>query len=285
MSIYFISDLHISTLADCRKIVGLINHFEQDPDLEAIFLVGDVFEFNLAYEHLLFDCYFPLIAKFDQLIQKKIHIHLFSGNHDPGINPIFRQIGVHCHDHPIDLTFKNLAMNIHIEHGDLIDDAKMKKALCLFVRHPWVQAFAKFIPAQSLFALIHRFSTSADQRTQAPKIQDQIISKIEKIMEKDDLDLWIMGHFHRLLHQQHRTNEKRQIFVLGDGIQYMSYLKLSLDQGLVEPIIKPLKSVDRSHHISEDTHHQQSLNTQLKAQIYRYLNNEAQAYPLGDHDF
>jgi UDP-2,3-diacylglucosamine hydrolase len=285
MSIYFISDLHISTLADSRKIVDLLTHFEQDPDLEAIFLVGDVFEFNLGYDHLLFDCYFPLIAKFDQLIQKKINIHLFSGNHDPGINPIFSQIGVQCYDHPIDLTFKNLAITIHIEHGDLIDDAKMKKALCLFVRHPWVQALAKCIPAQSLFALIHQFSSVATQRTQAPKIQETIISKIEKIMAKNDLDLWIMGHFHRLLHQQCGDHQQRQIFVLGDGILYMSYLKLSLDQGLLEPMIKQIKSVNRSQKISADHPHKQSVNTQFKAQIYRYLNDKAQPYPLGDHDF
>jgi hypothetical protein len=43
--------------------------------------------------------------------------------------------------------------------------------------------------------------------------------------------------------------------------------------------------VDHSAKISVDDPHKQPVNTKLKAQIYRYLSDQAQPYPLGDHDF
>jgi UDP-2,3-diacylglucosamine hydrolase len=281
MSIYLISDLHISTLADSRRIVALLTHFEQDPMLEAIFLVGDVFEFNLAYSNIIFDSYFPLIAKLDALIQKQVKIHLFSGNHDPGINPIFKQIGVICHHQPVDFIFKDFKLKLHIEHGDLIDSAKIKKLFCQFVRHPWVQILAQCIPAQWLFRITQKLSTHPIQRTQAPNIPQVLISKVMQTMQDQQIDIWVMGHFHRLLHLNH---EGKQIFVLGDGILYMSYLKISLETAKLGPMLQiPIDSSDTN---SSDTN---SSNTSISpmptAQIFRYLKQEVKLYAYGDHDF
>ena len=83
---YFASDIHLGLPAgiDPEKRERLFVQwlYLAAQDAEAIFLVGDIFDFWYEYRHVVPKGFTRTLGKFSELSDRGIPIHFFGGNHD-----------------------------------------------------------------------------------------------------------------------------------------------------------------------------------------------------------
>ena len=120
--VYFASDLHLgvpdkSTSLEREKLfVRWLNEIQKDA--EAIYLLGDIFDFWFEYKKAIPKGYTRLLGKLSEIADSGIPIYFFTGNHDMwafdylkeevGIKEIYRQ--------PIEISIKN--KKFYLGHGD-----------------------------------------------------------------------------------------------------------------------------------------------------------------------
>ena len=119
--IYFITDLHLGvpTLEDSHqrelKMVRFLDSIKDDD--EAIFLMGDLFDFWFEYKTVVPRGYVRLLGKLSQLIDSGIPIHLFAGNHDLWtFDYLQKEVGIILHREPTIMTLKD--KTFLLVHGD-----------------------------------------------------------------------------------------------------------------------------------------------------------------------
>jgi len=84
--LYFISDLHLGapdyskSLEREQKVIRFLD--EAAHDAQAIFLVGDTFDFWFEYQQMVPKYFVRFFAQLIALKEKGIEIHVFTGNHD-----------------------------------------------------------------------------------------------------------------------------------------------------------------------------------------------------------
>src|SRR4051812_30082778 len=83
---YFLSDLHLGapdyekSREREQKLVRFLDCIELNA--QAIFLVGDVFDFWFEYKHVVPKGFLRFLSKLAELRDKGIDIYIFTGNHD-----------------------------------------------------------------------------------------------------------------------------------------------------------------------------------------------------------
>ena len=134
--IYFLSDAHLGSrvIADPnahqQRLVRLLNRMAQDA--EAIFLLGDMFDFWYEYlwdRHQWADFggrwhltgnkqqFVPFLQTLKRLTEKGIAVHFFIGNHDIWtFGDLERNTGVQVHRQP--QVFSLQGRQVFLAHGD-----------------------------------------------------------------------------------------------------------------------------------------------------------------------
>lgn len=119
--IYFASDFHLGvpdharSLEREKRIVRWLDHVSADA--EAIYLVGDVFDFWFEYRHVVPKYFVRLLGKLAGLSDKGIRIEFFTGNHDMWVfGYLTKELNIRVHRKPVmhELQGKKL----YIGHGD-----------------------------------------------------------------------------------------------------------------------------------------------------------------------
>lgn len=84
--IYFASDFHLGTpdaetsLVREKKIVSWLNQIQDDA--QAVFLLGDIFDFWFEYKRAIPKGFIRFQGKLAELRDRNIPIFFFTGNHD-----------------------------------------------------------------------------------------------------------------------------------------------------------------------------------------------------------
>ncbi|MFM7730532.1 MAG: UDP-2,3-diacylglucosamine diphosphatase, partial [Flavobacteriales bacterium] len=84
--IYFASDFHLGaprgmqTRERERRVVDWLTHVSNDA--EAIYLMGDIFDFWFEYKHAIPRGFSRLLGTLSAITDRGIEIHIFTGNHD-----------------------------------------------------------------------------------------------------------------------------------------------------------------------------------------------------------
>ena len=84
--IYFASDFHLGaprgseSRARERRVVAWLKHVAHDA--EAIYLMGDIFDFWFEYRHAIPKGFSRLLGTLSEITDAGIEIHIFTGNHD-----------------------------------------------------------------------------------------------------------------------------------------------------------------------------------------------------------
>ena len=109
--IYFASDLHLGTpdaassLAREKLFVQWLDEAKQDA--EAIFIVGDIFDFWHEYKTVVPMGFVRLLGKLAELTDAGIPVHIFTGNHDLWMfGYLERELGVKVYKDPIQITLQ-----------------------------------------------------------------------------------------------------------------------------------------------------------------------------------
>ena len=119
--IYFASDLHLGVPNREKSLVRekLFVQWLDDikSDAEAIYLVGDIFDFWFEYKKAVPKGYVRLLGKLAEFSDSNIPIHIFTGNHDMWLFDYLEdEINAHIYREPIEVSLKG--KRFFIGHGD-----------------------------------------------------------------------------------------------------------------------------------------------------------------------
>lgn len=236
--IYFLSDAHLGSVSHHnsieteRKLCRFLDIAKKDA--EAIYLVGDIFDYWFEYKNVAPRGFTRVLGKLSEITDSGIEVHFFIGNHDIWLTDYLQdECGLIIHRKPINISLKGY--NLFIAHGDGLGDESLSFK---FVRRIFHSKFLRF-----LFAGIHpRWTISLAHKWSAHSRASGNIADFlgenkeyliqfakEEIKRNPNIDYFIFGHRHIVL--DFKLNDKTHVIHLGDWINHFSYAVLD-DKGV-----------------------------------------------------
>ena len=225
----FVSDLHLS--ADQPKITQMFLSFlrNEAPHSEALYILGDLFEYWLGDDAVTPD-YQIVLSALRQLTEQGTPIYIMHGNRDFLMGHRFEaQTGCQLINDPtlIDLY----GTPTLLMHGDtLCSDDKEYQQFRSMIRHPdWQQSFLnKSIDERIAIANHYRKKSRTHSSMKPEKIMDVNDGTVEKTMNQHHVLQLIHGHTHRpAIHESQTPQKKQRRIVLGDWFARGSLLRCS----------------------------------------------------------
>jgi UDP-2,3-diacylglucosamine hydrolase len=228
---YFASDFHLGTDAKFtskEREIHLIRWLDQIKDeAEAIYLVGDIFDFWFEYSTVVPKGYVRLLGKLAELRDGGLPIYYFTGNHDMWMFKYFEEeLGIPTYRKPVIREIQG--KQFFIGHGDGLGPGdhgyKMIKKifsnpLCqwLFARlHPnFGIRLANFWSGKSREANKHENQFLGEDR-------EWLIAYCNRKLETLDIDYFVFGHRHLPI-EHVLKNGKTKYVNLGDWLNFYSY--------------------------------------------------------------
>jgi len=228
MSTLFISDLHLS--AERPAITALFLEFLRGRarSAEALYILGDLFEYWIGDDVAGRPEYQPLIAGLRELTAAGVPVYVMHGNRDFLLGAGFEQAtGCTLIPDPSEISLygeKTLLM-----HGDSLctDDVAYLKFRAM-VRNPdWVKMFlAKTIAERVAIVRDYREISKAATATKKPEIMDVNPGAVESVLRQHGVRHLIHGHTHRpAQHQLLLDGQSLRRTVLGDWYDQGSVLR------------------------------------------------------------
>mgnify|MGYP001037728427 CR=1 FL=1 len=222
MKALFISDAHLRMPQDANY-QRLLEFLDEQQDLDGLFLLGDIFELWIGYDHLVFAAYLPLLERLRRFSEQGTRLYFTEGNHDFLLGPYFRET-LQCHIITEQQIISWDGQRLLLCHGDLVRPATGYKLL----RGLWRSGFARCLMRVIHPDLVWRFGLW---------LSDKSLKKRPLNKEKDPsawlrtfcehqpepFDLMICGHFHYPVTLQ---DQSPRIVALGDWQSRGAYLFL-----------------------------------------------------------
>jgi UDP-2,3-diacylglucosamine hydrolase len=231
--IYFISDAHLGSLAiehrrmQERRLVRFLDEIKKDA--EAIYMLGDMFDFWYEYKRVVPKGFTRFLGKVSELTDMGIEVHYFIGNHDIwAFSYLAEECGVILHPGPA--TVELHGKTFYLAHGDGLG-AKDKKFLVIrSIFHSKV--------CQRLFSWLHpdlgvKFGLawakhSRMKRKDGKEVPYQgenheplIRYSKQYLKEHHDIDYFIFGHRHIEIDMM--ITKQTRVMVLGEWISLFTY--------------------------------------------------------------
>lgn len=195
-------------------------------DAEAIYLVGDIFDFWFEYKKAVPKGYVRLLGKLAEISDSGIPIHIFTGNHDMWLFDYLEdEINAHIYREPIEVSLKG--KRFFIGHGDGLGPGDngyklikkiFKNKLCqwLFERiHPNLGiSIAQYWSKKSRIA-----NGEKDESYHGEK--EWLTQFCKEKMKTIEVDYFIFGHRHLPLEVDLGSNTT--YINLGEWVNYNSY--------------------------------------------------------------
>lgn len=232
-SIYFLADAHLGSLAiphartQERRLVNFLNDIKHKA--EAIYLLGDIFDFWYEYKMTVPKGYTRLLGKISELTDMGIEVHYFIGNHDLWLCDYFeKECGMVIHR-------KSEVVELHgqtffLSHGDGLGSRDRK---FLFIRSIFHNRLC-----QRLFSSLHprwgiafglewarRSRLKREDGKEPPYMgeanEEQIIFAKEYLKTHPDINYFLFGHRHIELDLM--LSRTCRLLILGDWITQFTY--------------------------------------------------------------
>ncbi len=232
--VFFASDLHLgvdarlSSLERERTFVRWLDEVVA-PQADALYLMGDIFEFWFEYRTVVPRGYTRLLGKLAELRDGGLEIYYFTGNHDLWMRDYFTtELGIPLHHRPERIELDGCAMLVG--HGDGLGpgDYGYKRMKRLF-RNPVAQwAYALLHPNFSIglasrVAGLSRSHTSQEEANFLGPGREWLVQYAERKLEQDpSLRYCVFGHRHLPIDYGLRDGVGRYVN-LGDWLEYQSY--------------------------------------------------------------
>lgn len=197
-------------------------------DAQAIYLLGDVFDFWFEYRLAVPQGFTRFLGKIAELSDAGIEIHYFTGNHDIWIRDYLpRELGVILHREPIRTEIDG--KTFFLAHGDGLGDTSLSFK---FIRTLFHNTFC-----QQLFSLIHpsigiylahkwaKHSRMKELKNTVPCLGEDrehlVLFSKKYIAEFPDTDFLIFGHRHIMFDLM--LTRRSRMMIIGDWLQHFSY--------------------------------------------------------------
>jgi UDP-2,3-diacylglucosamine hydrolase len=229
---YFASDLHLGTPNEKKSrfrellFVKWLDSIKYDA--QAIYLVGDIFDFWHEYETVVPKGFVRLLGKLAELSDAGIELHIFTGNHDLWMKDYFtKELGAKVYQHPIQITIND--KRFFIGHGDGLGPKDygykfIKKIftnpICQFLfkwLHPDIGTrIAQYLSHQSRFG-----SGIAEMETFQGEENEWLLIYCKEVLLKEHFDYFIFGHRH--LPIDFKLKETSRYINIGDWLHFNTY--------------------------------------------------------------
>ncbi len=234
-NIYFVSDLHLgipdraSSLEREKLLVKWLTGIRNKT--EALFLMGDLFDFWFEYSTVVPKGFVRLLGKLAEFTDAGIPVHLFRGNHDLwAFDYLEKEVGVQLHRKPAIMQMQNT--NFYLAHGDGLGPGDR--------RYKFLKSIFEFRPNQLLFRWLHpdlgaRLGSFFSRRSRLSKMafaqkpdvlfedEDEMLFQYaaKKAKLYPEVDYFVFGHRH--IPSQIKITNKAELIILGDWISHFSY--------------------------------------------------------------
>lgn len=229
--IFFASDFHLGADGICsslereKRIVSWLS--EVQDEMEALYLVGDIFDYWFEYKTTIPKGFSRFLGKLAELRDKNIPIYFFTGNHDMWMFDYFEtEFGIPVYHKPIQRTLHG--KNMFIGHGDGLgpNDFGYKLIKKIFSNPLCQWAYARLHPNFGIW-LMRKFShKSRAMGGESNRFQgrdgEMLVQYAERKIQTLDIDYFVFGHRHLPLNVK-LSNHTSFYFGLGDWTHFQSY--------------------------------------------------------------
>lgn len=233
-NIFFASDLHLGVnarLSSENRERLFVRWLEEvvAPHGDALYLMGDVFEFWFEYKRVVPRGFVRLLGKLSELRDQGLDIQYFTGNHDLWMNDYFPQeLGIPLHHEPQLRVFDEA--RFLIGHGDGLGpgDKGYKRMKKLFRNAVAQWTYARLHPNFAIglaerVAGLSRSHTSLNESTfLGPDREWLVLYSERKLAQDPTLDYFIFGHRHLPI-DYGLSNGRSRYVNLGDWLDFQSY--------------------------------------------------------------
>ena len=196
------------------------------PDVQVLFLLGDVFDFWYEYKKVIPRGFSRFIGKLCELSDAGVEIHFFTGNHDIWVfDYLPKEVGLTLHRHLEEFSING--KSFLIGHGDDLNphDIGYKFLKAVFTNKFLQFLFSRIHPNFSMWFGLRwsrnsRYSKGISEEFMGKEKEHQIVFA-SQTLKKKQVDYFVFGHRHLALVQ---PIENDSVFInLGEWIQTNSY--------------------------------------------------------------
>lgn len=229
--IYFASDVHLGhpTVEKGRDREKLFVKWldEIKDSTEALYLVGDIFDFWHEYKKVVPRGFVRTLGKLAEFTDAGIPVHFFTGNHDIWVYDYLpTEVGVILHRGPIEIEL--LGKQFYIAHGDGLGpgDKAYKLMKWGFTNKFFQWCYSRLHPNFALW-IAHSWSQSSrESKGIVPETYNQngnelIYLHAEAVQKSKHHDYYVFGHRHVKINKA--IDDKSTFIILGDWLVNFSY--------------------------------------------------------------
>jgi len=199
--IIFVSDTHFGRepgrgdRASERDLIACLRHVQSA--LDGLYLVGDIFEHYVEYEHLVPKGFVRFQALLGELTDDGVPVKYIVGNHDPWHKDYFKsELGVEViYDRVVEPLF---GLNVYVSHGDgLGPEAGVYPYLKPVLRHRIpVALYRGILPSDLGMRLAKWYSRTFRSESVNEARTRSLRHAALELLDGNDYDLVVMGHSH-----------------------------------------------------------------------------------------
>ena len=229
--IYFASDQHLgaptpeASFPREQKFVAWLDMIKQDA--EAIFLLGDLFDFWFEYQTVVPKGFVRVLGKLAEIRDSGIPIYFFVGNHDLWMNGYFeKELTIPVYHDNKAFTFYGKSFLIGHGDGKGPGDKGYKRMKKVFTNsfskwlYRWLHPDFGVKLAQYLSVKNKLISGEADVKFLGED-NEWLVRYCKRKLEAQHFDYFVFGHRH--LPMTIALNESSTYINLGDWIGYFTY--------------------------------------------------------------
>ncbi|MBL4605766.1 MAG: UDP-2,3-diacylglucosamine diphosphatase [Flavobacteriaceae bacterium] len=229
--IYFASDQHLgaptpeASLPREQKFVTWLDTVKEDA--EAIFLLGDLFDFWFEYKTVVPKGFVRVLGKLAELRDSGITIYFFVGNHDLWMQDYFeKELNIPVFYAPQEFTLNNKLFLIG--HGDGLGPGdkgyKRMKKVFTFPFFKWLFRWLHpdlGVKLGQYMSVKNKLISGDEDAKFLGKENEWLVQYCQRKLTEKHYDYFVFGHRHLPLDIS--LNEQSNYINLGDWIQYFTY--------------------------------------------------------------
>lgn len=202
---YFASDIHLgagdaaTARATERRFVAWLDSIERDA--EAVFLVGDLFDFWFEYGRVVPKGFVRVLGKLAQMSDRGIRIVFFTGNHDMWITDyLTSECGIEIHTSPC--VMELAGKRVFIAHGDNmnISGKPMLRLMNAIFRSRTARVLFSWLVHPDLAMRFGHWWSGSSRKSHGqerdPKFLAPLIEYADRYAGDHAVDYFIFGHMH-----------------------------------------------------------------------------------------
>jgi UDP-2,3-diacylglucosamine hydrolase len=229
--VYFASDQHLgaptaaASLPREKKFVAWLDSIKSDA--EAIFLLGDLFDFWFEYKKVVPKGFTRVLGKLAEISDSGIPIYFFVGNHDLWMKAYFeKELNIPVYHKPQVFLINN--KTFFIGHGDGLgpDDFGYKRMKKVFTFPLFQWLFRWLHPDLGVklgqyMSVKNKLISGEEDAKFLGEEKEWLVQYCKKKLQEHQYDYFVFGHRHLPL--EIKLNENSTYFNLGDWIQYFTF--------------------------------------------------------------